>query len=115
MHDLGVVLARENISRPAHIGGKLVDLIARPTGDVSSKARATQVADREAVGRAGRELGLLQIGAGNPEALALQCSHQVRADETTGPAHQSRFHNSPKPNRMPTLGLSCYRNLYSFS
>ena len=111
MHDVGVVLAGEDVSRAAHIGGELVDFVE----SLSTTARQTrliaQVADDEVVGLGFGVFVEFEIDAAHPESFALQSFDQVAADEAAGSAHNcSLLHLIPRDcisdNCVPEYRLS---------
>ena len=50
VHDVGVMLAGENIAGAAHVGGKLIDLVKTAIDHMPHEIRIAQVADHEVVG-----------------------------------------------------------------
>ena len=82
VHDVGVVFAGEDIARPAHVGGQLIDLVEAAVGDLAADGLIAQIADEEIVGLGLGEFGKLEIDAANPEPLALQALDQMAADES---------------------------------
>ena len=88
MHDVGVVLAGEDVAGAAHVGGELVDLVEAPIDDGVAESGVAQVADDEVVGLGLGELGEFQVHAADPEAFMLEAAHQVAADEASRAADQ---------------------------
>jgi len=105
VHDVGVVLAGEDIAGAAHVGRELVDLLEMPVDQALAEPKIPQVTDHEIVGLGHRKFRKLQIGAAHEKALALQPAHQVAADESARPAHQCRFHR-PAPRSIPPRSYS---------
>ena len=70
VHDVGIVLAGEDVAGAAHVGGELVDLVEAPIDRLAAQtSRIAQVADEEIVGLGLGELGILEVDAADPEAL----------------------------------------------
>jgi hypothetical protein len=111
VHDVGVVLAGEDIAGAAHVGRELVDLLEIPVHQALAEAAIPEIADYEVVGLGRREFRKFEIGAAHEEPLALQPAHQVAADEPARPAHQCRFH---RPAPHPIRGAPLYHEGASF-
>lgn len=89
VHDVGVVLAGEDVACAAHVGGQLVDFVEAAVDDRADDRLFAQVAHDEIVGLGFGMFIEFQVNAADPEPLALQALHKVAADESTGPANQS--------------------------
>jgi hypothetical protein len=117
-HDLA--LGGVDEPHPAHVGRELVDLVEglagrRAHGGLAGREVA-QVDDVKVVGRGGRELGPLLVGAADPVAVPRQTLHEVAADEparapderrllpSAALAHGRRF--LPSVRRCPPVTLS---------
>ena len=92
MHDTGVVLAREDITGPPHVGSQLVDFVHLFIHDRSHHTGIPQIPQHEFVRRAVAVLMILDIDSPHPVSFALQTRHQMSADETAGTANQCFFH-----------------------
>ena len=66
VHDVGVVLTREDEARTAHVGGKLVDLVEAAVHDRPAVRLFPQIGDDEIVGFGFAILGELQVDSANP-------------------------------------------------
>ena len=88
MHDIGVVVAGEDIAGAAHIGGKLVDFIEPPIDRHAAEILLPEVADDKIVSLAVAKFGKFEIDAADPKTLALQTADDMAADESAGSANQ---------------------------
>src|ERR1700683_1962338 len=89
MHDVGVMLAGEYITGPAHVGRELIDLVKATIDDLAAYERIPQIADDEVIrGSFGKRIEL-EIDTANPEAFAFQPLHQVPTYETARTQDQS--------------------------
>ena len=50
VHDVGVVLAGEDVAGAAHVGGELIDLVEAPIDDGATERLVAQIADDEIIG-----------------------------------------------------------------
>src|SRR5262249_12443500 len=91
VHDVGIVFTGEDVTGPAHIGRKLIDLIEAAVDQLFHEGWVTPVSGHEIISLGLAEPRELEIGASHPEAFALEPFDKVVADETTGPAHQRSF------------------------
>lgn len=91
MHDVGIVVAREDISGSAHVGRQLVQLVEPAIDRGAAVIGTPEVADDEIVGLGVAEFGKLEIDPADPEAFTLQAADQVTADEPAGPADEGFF------------------------
>jgi hypothetical protein len=93
VHHSGIVLTREDVSGASHIRGKLADQVDAAQ-NLGHDTGIAEVADDEFLSRAVRKLLIFEVNAPHPEALALQSSYQMTADEFTGAANQHFRHCS---------------------
>jgi len=106
VHDAGIVLADENVSGTAHVGGKLINLIEPAIQDRPGVFRIAQVRDKKIVGRGFGEFGKLEIHAADPVAFPLEPPDDMRPDKASSAAYKCRFHSampSPEPPAAPAL------------
>jgi hypothetical protein len=92
LHDVGIMFAGEDIAGPAHVGGKLVNLVEMAVIDGADHVLFAQVADHEFICRAGAEFGVLEINPANKEAFGLEPLGQVAANEPAGAKNQGCLH-----------------------
>jgi hypothetical protein len=107
MHDLGVVLAGEDIARTAHVRRELIDLVKLPINDFATGLGVAEVGDQEIIGFRFIELWVFQIGTANPKVFAFETLDQMGAYKATGPANKSSFH--------PKLPIRHRRLFYSIA
>src|SRR5215217_2803435 len=108
MHDIRVMLAREDVARAAHVRGQLVHLRKGSIYDRATERLVTEIADREIVGLGFSVLVELQIDAADPKTLLLQAPHQMSTYEAAGTADESSFRHYGTPvtrhsNGIPSL------------
>jgi hypothetical protein len=77
------MLARENVTRSAHIRGELVDFIDA-SHHCLGKVLIPKVSNDEFVGGRFSELVPFDIDSAYPEAFSFQPFHQVTPDESPG-------------------------------
>ena len=92
MHDVGVILAREDETGTAQVRGQLIDLVERLIDDVPAVHRIAEIRDHEVVGRRRREFGIFQVNAPDPEPLALEGLNEMRADKSARAAYDRFLH-----------------------
>src|SRR3984957_10206756 len=86
------MLAREDVTGAAHVGGELVDFVEFAIDDGRTNGLLAQIAHDEIVGFGFRELRKFEIDAADPEAFALKPFNDVAGDETAGAADKCRSH-----------------------
>jgi general secretion pathway protein G len=88
------MLAGKNVSRPAHIGGKLVHLID-PADDFANNGGVAQITDNKLIRRWFRKIVPLDIHSADPETFGLQSLYQVATNETarSGYKYFARWHS----------------------
>jgi hypothetical protein len=92
MHHGSVVLACEDITSAAHVGGQLIYLID-PFHNLLDDARIPKISHDEFVrGRRG-VLVPFEIDGAHPVALVFQPPHQMTADKSPGPVHENLLHH----------------------
>jgi hypothetical protein len=116
VHDIGIVVAGEDVAGTPHIGGQLIDFVERPIDHRAAELLAPQVADDEIVRLAVAEFRKFQIDPADPEALSFQATDEMAADEPARSANQGRFCagrddklNLPKNIRNRSRWRSSYR------
>src|SRR4051794_5378554 len=92
MHNIGIIVADEEVAGAAHIGGELVDFVKPAIDDGVAEIRVAQVADDEIIGLSFSELGKFQVDPTDPEAFMLQAARQMAANKPTSTADQGRPH-----------------------
>jgi uncharacterized protein (DUF362 family) len=88
MHDVGVVLAGEDIAGAAHVGRQLVHLGELTVDHPADAFRVAQVLHHEVVGLRLGERIELQVDAADPEAFALEALDQVSTDKSARAQNQ---------------------------
>ena len=91
MHDVGVVLTREDVSRPAHVRRQLINFVEETIDGHAAMLRVAQVGDQKIVCRGLAEVWIFEIHTANPNTLFLQAPNKVRSDEPTGSAYKRRL------------------------
>src|ERR1044071_9531186 len=92
MHDVRVVLAREDIFRATHIGRELIHLVKAAIDDLPADILIAQIPDDKVVGSRVGKLGIFEIDRSRPKALTLQSANQMRTNEAAAAKHQSSTH-----------------------
>ena len=69
MHYVGVVFAGEDVPRPAHVCGELIDLVEASIDHQAAKILSAQIANGKVVGRGVAEFRKLKIDTSNPKAF----------------------------------------------
>ena len=96
VHHVGVVLAGEDVTGAAHIGGQLIDLVEAAVDGFTAHGRVAQVADDEVIGHGFAEARILQVHAAHPKAFLFQSLNEVAPDEAARTADQcSTCHCQP--------------------
>ena len=67
MHDVGVVLAGENVSGSAHVGGELVNLVEAAVDCSAGRLTLSQIALDEIIGLRLAEARILEVDASHPD------------------------------------------------
>src|SRR5690606_34288333 len=111
VHDVGVVVAGEDVAGPAHVGGELVHLVdGGAAGDAveegGTDAGVAEVAEDEVVGGVVAELVALEVDAADPVALGLEAVDEVAADEASGAADDGGSHSLSR-----SWGMACPRGV----
>ena len=88
MHDLRIILSRECVSGPSHVGRELVDLIKLLIHQVANEVRIAQIANDEFVGFTLCKFVGLYVRAPDPEAFPLEPLNKVAPDKAASPADQ---------------------------
>jgi hypothetical protein len=83
MHDVGVVLAGEDVTRAAHVGGQLVNFVEAAIDRRLAELHLSQIANDEVVGLGFAEAWVFQVDATYPNAYPLQPLDEVAADEAS--------------------------------
>jgi hypothetical protein len=92
MHDIGIVLACENVSSTTHISCQLVDLVKPTIDDGSGQVLITKITEDEIVRLT---LGIFvefQINSPDPKSLTFQPFYQMSTNETSGSQDQRMTH-----------------------
>jgi hypothetical protein len=97
VHHVGIVLAGEDITSPAHIGCKLVDFIEGTIDHVPYEIWITQIADQKVIRLRLAKTWKLEISAPNPKSFPLEPTDQVVTDESAGPTDQRNLSHSLFP------------------
>jgi hypothetical protein len=98
VHDVGVVLAGEDIAGAAHVRGQLVHLVEAAIDGRTARCDIGEVPDHEIIRLGGRVLGVFEVDASDPAAFALEALHEVTADEAPSSAYQNVLHGSHPPS-----------------
>ena len=85
------MLARENVSGSAHVGGELVDFVDAVDHGLC-KVLLAEIADYEFVGGRFGMLVAFDVHGANPITFAFQPFHKMAADETAGAVYEYAFH-----------------------
>jgi hypothetical protein len=88
VHDVGVVLAGENVTRAAHVGCELIDFIETAVDKMPHKIGVTKVAEYEIIGLRLAEAREFKIGPADPETFALKTTDKVMSDKAASPTDQ---------------------------
>ncbi len=86
MHDVGVVLAGEDIPRAPHVCGELINLGKVTIHDSIANPLISKISDHEIVGRCFTEFRIFQIDTSDPGALRFETSDEMAADKSAGTA-----------------------------
>jgi hypothetical protein len=92
VHDVGVILTREDVPRSTHVGCQLINFVEETIDSHAANMRIAQVSYQKIICRRLAEVGILEIHTANPKTLFLQAPNQVRSYEPTGSAHKRRLH-----------------------
>ena len=90
MHHCGIVLASENVTGPAHIGGQLVYFFYTRHRFLCNILVA-EVANYKFVRWRGTVFVVFQIYSTHPIAFCFESFHEVAADEATGSCDKNAF------------------------
>jgi hypothetical protein len=91
VHDVGIVLAGENITRAAHVGCELIDFIETAIDKMPYKVGVTKVAEYEIIGLRLAEAREFKIGPADPKTFALKTTDKVMSDKAASPTDQRLF------------------------
>ncbi len=92
MHDVGVMIAGEDVAGAAHVRGQLIDFVKAAVHRRAAIDRIAQVGGNEIVGFGRRKIREFQVNGADPETFAFQPLDQVRTDKPTATANQRRLH-----------------------
>src|SRR5260370_37122844 len=103
MHQIGMVLAGEDVTGHSHIRGELINLSKAAVDDSGAESGIPQIADDKIIGFALREFMKLQVDTPHPVSIALQPFYQVAADEAACATDQCTLRH----NASPCASTSC--------
>jgi len=91
VHHIGIVFAREDIAGPAHIGGKLINLVKPAVNDMVYEVLVAKVPDNEVIGVSLAKPRKFQVSTPHPKSFPLQTPNEVMTDEPARPADECYF------------------------
>ena len=94
------MLAREDITRAAHIRGQLINFIKTAIDQRPAIFSLAEIGDNEIVSFRLAELGVLEVDSAHPKALAFEMLYKVRADKTDRPPHKQELFSFRLSNKM---------------
>jgi len=106
MHDVGVMLAGENVTRAPHVGRQLIDFVEPAVDKVPHEVGIAKIAEHEIIGFRLAKAWKFEISRADPEAFALQPADKVMPDETTSSADQGLLSRSWYQRHVSKLRLS---------
>src|SRR5579863_6565776 len=100
--DQDVVLAdrsviSSDVTDPAHVGGKVINLIDAATGGEQAIVSFAQIQNFEFVGRAGFVFRMFYIHAAYPVPVGFQTTNQMMTDESSRSRDQQTLPRVHKP------------------
>ena len=88
MHDFGVMIAGEDITGAAHIGGELIHEIKRAVDYRGADLLVPEITYDEFICGSLRKLGILEVDPAHPASFGPEPSHEMAPDEATGTADE---------------------------
>jgi hypothetical protein len=112
VHDVGIVLAGENVTRAAHVCCELIDFVETAVDKMPHKVRITKIAKYEIVGLRLAEAREFKIGPADPETFALKTTDKVMSDKAASPTDQRLFSRCWCRRHVPKLQLSFQKFIF---